>query len=213
VSQLYSRIKSVTLVLGLFLIGTLGLSCLSTTFFKQQDLTLAQQYIPTIKQRNLVIDLENGVKTDVRLNLPAVGNGPFPGVLLIPGSGTTDMNETGGYVRIDNETGSKIYPPRPFFQIAEYLTERGFAVLQYNKRGIGENVTILDSNVWGNLTINDLKQDAEKALSVLLHQPEVDADRIKVLGHSEGTIITPRIAIDNPGKEYCTYGSSSTKLA
>jgi uncharacterized protein len=105
----------------------------------------------------MIIDLGDGVKTDARLNLPAVGNGPFPGVLLIHGSGSADMNETGGYVRIDNETGSKIYPPRPFFQIAEYLTERGFAVLQYNKRGIGENVTILDSNVWGNLTFNDQK--------------------------------------------------------
>ena len=127
---------------------------------------------------------------------------------------TEDMNETGGYVRIDNETGSKIYPPRPFFQIAEYLTERGFAVLQYNKRGIGENVTILDSNVWGNLTFNNQKQDAEKALDVLIQQPEVDANRITVLGHSEGTIITPRIAIDNPGKvkNIVLYGNNSTEL-
>lgn len=65
-SQLYSRIKTVTLILGLFLIDTLGLSCLSITFFKQQDLTLAQQYIPTIKHRNLVIDLGNRVKTKVQ---------------------------------------------------------------------------------------------------------------------------------------------------
>ena len=64
-SQLYSRTKSMTLTLGLFLIGTLGLSCLSTTFFKQQDLTLAQQYIPTIKYRNLIIDL--GTLTAVNL--------------------------------------------------------------------------------------------------------------------------------------------------
>ena len=50
------------------------------------------------------------------------------------------MNETNGPVRIDNETGSIIYPPtRPFFEIAEYLSERGFAVLQYDKRGIGSN--------------------------------------------------------------------------
>ena len=152
----------------------------------------AQSDLQTTKYRNMVIDLGNGLKTNARLNLPAVGNGPFPGVLLIHGSGSADMNETGGYVRIDNETGSKIYPPRPFFQIAEYLTERGFAVLQYNKRGIGENVSLLDSNVWGNLTFNDQKQDAEKALDVLIQQPEVDANRITVLGHSEGTIISTK---------------------
>jgi hypothetical protein len=76
------------------LIGTLGLSCLSTTFFKQQDHILAQQYIPTIKYRNLVIDLGNGVKTSAQLTLPAEGNGPYPAVLLIHGSGALDKNET-----------------------------------------------------------------------------------------------------------------------
>ena len=79
--------------LGLFLIGILGLSCLSTSIFKQQDHALAQQNIPTIKYRNLVIDLGNGVKTNAQLTLPVIGEGPFPGVLLIPGSGPIDMNE------------------------------------------------------------------------------------------------------------------------
>ena len=40
----------------------------------------------------MVIDLGDGVKTEAQLTLPAVGNGPFPGVLLIPGSGPIDMN-------------------------------------------------------------------------------------------------------------------------
>ncbi|MDP9288564.1 MAG: hypothetical protein M3P08_10235 [Thermoproteota archaeon] len=75
-----------TLSLGLFLMGILALSCLAT-IFKQQDGALAQQYIQTIKYRNLVIDLGNGVKTNAQLTLPAIGKGPFPGVLLIPGSG------------------------------------------------------------------------------------------------------------------------------
>jgi len=160
-----------------------------------------QSDLPTTKYRNMVIDLSNGLKIDGRLNLPANGNGPFPGVLLVPGSGTTDMNETAGYVHIDNETGSIIYPPgRPFFDIAEYLSERGFAVLQYNKRGFGANLTVLDSNVWGNVTVDDLKKDAEKALNVLIQQPEVDANHVTLVGHSEGTTIVPRVAIDNPDK-------------
>ena len=161
----------------------------------------AQPDLQTTKYRNMVIDLGNGLKTNARLNLPANGDGPFPGVLLVPGSGKTDMNETAGYVHIDNKTGSIIYPPgRPFFDIAEYLSERGFAVLQYDKRGIGANLTVLDSNVWGNVTFDNLKQDAEKALNVLIQQPEVDANHVTLVGHSEGTTIVPRVAIDNPDK-------------
>jgi uncharacterized protein len=148
----------------------------------------------------MVIDLGNGLKTNAQLTVPAIGSGLFPGALLITGSGAEDMNETGGYIRIDNATGSKIYPPTPFFQIAEYLSDRGFVTLRYDKRGIGTNHTILDSNVWGNLTINDLEQDANKALVVLMQQPEVDNSKITVLGHSEGTVIAPRVAIDNPDK-------------
>ena len=128
-SQLY-RTKS-RISLGLLLISTLALSCLSTSIFKQQDGALAQQYIQTIKYRNLVIDLGNGVKTNAQLTIPAVGKGPFPGVLLIPGSGAVDMNET-----LDKECS------KPFWQIAQYLSERGFAVLRYDKRGVGSQVTL-----------------------------------------------------------------------
>jgi len=159
----------------------------------------AQSDLQTTKYRNMVIDLGNGVKTNARLNLPSLGDGPFPAVLLVPGSGPIDMNETGGAVHIDNQTGSIIYPPaRPFFDIARYLSERGFAVLQYNKRGIGANFTILDSNVWGNTTVKDLENDAEKALEVLIQQPEVDSHSVTLVGHSEGTMYVTRIAINNP---------------
>jgi uncharacterized protein len=180
-------------IFSLYSISFLVYGNASLTVYAQSDLQ-------TIKSRNLVIDLGNGVKTNAQLTIPAIGNGPFPGVLLITGSGAEDMNETGGFIRIDNKTGEKIYPPTPFFQIAEYLSDRGFATLRYDKRGIGTNHTILDSNVWGNLTINDLEQDANKALAVLTQQPEVDNSKITVLGHSEGTMIAPRVAIDNPDK-------------
>jgi uncharacterized protein len=152
----------------------------------------AQSDLQTIKYRNLVIDLGNGVKTNAQLTFPAIGKGPFPGVLLIPGSGAVDKNETIGFVYKDSPK-----PPTPFWQIAQYLSERGFAVLRYDKRGIGANNTILDANVWGNATANDLIQDSKKALNVLVQQSEVDPNRISIIGHSEGTLYAPRVAIDN----------------
>ncbi|MGB6671541.1 MAG: hypothetical protein WBE34_03820 [Candidatus Nitrosopolaris sp.] len=108
------------------MIAILALSCLSTSIFKQQDQTLAQQYIQTIKHRNLVIDLGNGVKTKAQLTLPAIGQGPFPGVLLISGSGANDKNGTSGFV---HKNGPK--PSTPYLQIAQYLSVWALTKLPY----------------------------------------------------------------------------------
>jgi uncharacterized protein len=149
----------------------------------------AQPYVETVKNRNLTIDLGNGLKTNAQLTFPAIGKGPFPGVLIFPGAGAGSV--------ITPSSGKAIY----YGHLAEYLSERGFAVLRYDKRGVGPNFTISDSNAWGNLTFDNLKQDAEKALSVLLQQPEVNATKkATLIGHSEGTNFPPRIAADNPDK-------------
>ena len=71
-------------------------------------------------------------------------------------------------------------------------------MLRYDKRGVGANLTIVTSNVWENMTYNDLVQDAQKALNVLIKQPEVNPNKISIIGHSEGGEIVTRIAIDNP---------------
>ena len=150
--------------------------------------------LETISRRDLVIDLGGGLTTDAQLTVPSVGEGPFPGVLLVHGSGNTDMDEYLPPEISGTEEGSRV-----FLQIAEYLSERGIAVLRYNKRGIGLNGTILDAGVVTNTTFQELQQDAERALDALRRQPEVDADDVTILGHSEGTWIAPRIAIEDPG--------------
>lgn len=183
--------------LGLLLISIIALSFLSNSIFKQQDQLLAQQYIETMKYRDLVIDLDDGVKTSAQLTLPGIGNGPFPGVLLIPGSGVTDKNGTVGFIHHDTSNQTTL-APTPLLQIAQYLSERGFGVLRYDKRGVGTNNTILDPDVWINANATDLIKDSKKALNVLIKQPEIDANHISVIGHSEGTMYVPRVAIDNP---------------
>jgi alpha-beta hydrolase superfamily lysophospholipase len=67
---------------------------------------------------------------------------------------------------------------KPFWQISEYLSKRGFAVLKYDKRGIGENGAVINPHMWTNVTVNDFIRDARKALDVLIAQPEVDPKRI-----------------------------------
>src|SRR5215212_8300839 len=140
--------KASILSLGLLIVVAMFPSSIlsnPTTLNNYSTSALAQPFIQTVKYRDLVIDLGNGVKTNAQLTIPAVGNGPFPGVLLVAGSGAIDMNET---LSPDS---------KPFWQIAQYLSERGFAVLRYDKRGVGANSQIIDTNIWGNLTFDDLK--------------------------------------------------------
>ena len=202
--------KASILSLGLLLIVAMFSSSILSnhTFNNYSTSVLAQPFIQTVKHRDLVIDLGNGIQTNAQLTIPAVGNGPFPGVLLVAGSGAIDMNET---LSPDS---------KPFWQIAQYLSERGFAVLRYDKRGVGANSQIIDTNIWGNLTFDDLKNDAEIALGVLTQQPEVDPTKITLIGHSEGTIIAPRIVIDQENKTNATtiknvvlMGSAATTMA
>ena len=183
---LYTSYITIT-ILKVLLVLSIILSLYSLSFLLSGNnfTILAQQDVETTKYRDMVIDLGNGLTTKAQLTIPAVGEGPFPGVVIFPGSG-----------------GSSVLPPTsPYANMAKYLSDRGFAVLIYDKRGVGPNFTISDSNAWGNLTFNALKQDAEKALSVLLQQPEVNATKkATLIGHSEGTNIPPRVAVDNPDK-------------
>ena len=205
--QLNSKASIFSLEL-LIVVAMFSLSILSNHTFNYSTTALAQPFIETVKHRDLVIDLGNGIQTNAQLTIPAVGNGPFPGVLLVAGSGAIDMNET-----LAPDT-------KPFWEISQYLSERGFAVLRYDKRGVGPNSQIIDTNVWGNVTFNDLKNDAEIALGVLTQQPGVDPSKITLIGHSEGTIIAPRIVIDQENKTNSTIiknivlmGSAATTMA
>ena len=146
-----------------------------------------------ISRRELVIDLGDGVKTNAQLTYPAIGEGPFPGVLLIGGSGSVDMNEF--IPELFTGTGQ---PSRPMLQVAEYLSARGYAVLRYNKRHVGLNGTILNPEITRMPEVQVFIDDAGKALEVLRSQQDVDSNDLTLLGHSEGAIIALRLAVKEP---------------
>ena len=54
----------------------------------------AQPYVETVNHRNLTIDLGNGLKTNAQLTVPAVGEGPFPGVLFFGPAGAGSVTFT-----------------------------------------------------------------------------------------------------------------------
>jgi pimeloyl-ACP methyl ester carboxylesterase len=111
------------------------------------------------------------------LSLPD-GEGPWPGVLLIPGSGQVDRNENARKLPID-----------AFREAAEYLAEHGIATLRYDKRGVGASEgDFYDTGFYDNVA------DAFSALAFLRSQGEIRPDLAFLLGHSEGALIATRLA-------------------
>ena len=114
------------------------------------------------------------------LTIP-VGDAPFPAVVLVHGSGPNDRDETVG-------------PNKPFRDLAWGLAGRGVAVLRYDKR----------TNVYANemagksfTVYEEVVEDAVSAVELLRNRPEIDAERVFVLGHSLGGMLVPRIGLED----------------
>jgi hypothetical protein len=109
-----------------------------------------------------------------------VGDGPFPAVVLVHGSGPQDQDETIG----PNET---------FKDLAWGLASKGIAVFRYTKRT--KKYGAKSSDDPNGLTVNDeVISDARAAVDLLSKQPKINSKRIFVLGHSWGGYLAPRIA-------------------
>ncbi|MBQ2369363.1 MAG: alpha/beta fold hydrolase [Peptococcaceae bacterium] len=116
------------------------------------------------------------------LTLPE-GEGPFPAVILVHGSGPSDRNE-------------QIGPNLPFMDLAEQLSAQGVAVLRYDKR------TYLYGNQLAQLTDitvqDETIDDVVYALDYLQTLDNIDTEHIYIAGHSLGGYLIPRIAAQTP---------------
>lgn len=106
--------------------------------------------------------------------------GPFPAVVLISGSGQQDRDET-------------VFGHRPFLVLADYLTRQGIAVLRYDDRGFGKSTG--DPT---HATSADFAMDALAAVRYLQTRREIDSKKIGLIGHSEGGMIAPMVAVQAP---------------
>jgi uncharacterized protein len=96
------------------------------------------------------------------------GKGPFPGVVLLSGSGAQDRDEA-------------LMGHRPFLVLADYLTRHGIAVLRFDDRGYAQS-----TGDYAKATHEDFARDAEAAFQFLRNQPGIDPARVGLCGHSEG---------------------------
>ncbi|HEX3555826.1 MAG TPA: alpha/beta fold hydrolase [Thermoanaerobaculia bacterium] len=116
-----------------------------------------------------------GVKLAGTLTLPP-GDGPFPAVVLITGSGAQDRDES-------------LLGHKPFLVLADHLSRHGIAVLRADDRGVGGSTGSVPES-----TTADFAQDALAGVRFLKTHPRIAKDRIGLLGHSEGGVAAPLAA-------------------
>ena len=118
------------------------------------------------------------------LTLPN-GDGPFPAVALVHGSGPSDRDETIG-------------PNKPFRDLAWGLASQSIAVLRYDKRTFAHKSQYTPELV-SKITVKEETTDDALLAAQLLRQTQgIDPKRVYVLGHSLGATLAPRIGQQDP---------------
>lgn len=111
------------------------------------------------------------------LTLPDGLSGPVPAVVLVHGSGPSDMDE-------------RVMKLTPFRDLAEGLAKHGIASVRYDKRTYAHarKMKKTQPTVW-----EETIEDALLAAALARKEPQIDADRVFLLGHSMGAMLAPRI--------------------
>jgi len=136
-----------------------------------------QPPFPYEQQEVVFENIPAGIQLAGTLTIPE-GTGPFPVLVTISGSGSQDRN-------------SNFFEHKPFWVLADYLARLGMAVLRYDDRGVGGS-----TDAETEATTADLAGDVIAAVSFLLEHPDIDPNRIGLIGHSEGGIIAPMVATE-----------------
>ena len=112
------------------------------------------------------------------LTLPSQ-HGKYPAVVMITGSGPQNRNE-------------ELLGHKPFLVISDYLTRNGIAVLRFDDRGTAQS-----TGDHSTATSADFATDVKNAVEYLKGRKEIDTDKIGLIGHSEGGLITSMVASES----------------
>ena len=137
-------------------------------------------------KEHIIIGEESEWPLNGLLTIPE-GDGPYPAVVLVHGSGGSDMN-------------SSVFNVKPFKDFADGLTKRNIACIRYDKRTFTHGKRMLkklggDFSVW-----HETIEDAILATNILKNDPRIDPNKVFIAGLSMGGMLAPRI--DEEGGNY-----------
>lgn len=128
------------------------------------------------------------------------GDGPFPAVVLLAGSGPQDRDETIGV-------------NTPLRDLAQGLASAGIATLRYEKR-TKEHAAAMAAEATTITVREETVDDAIAAVDLLRATPGIDPGRVFLAGHSLGGYLAPRIAaeMDEPPAGIALLAANSSPL-
>jgi pimeloyl-ACP methyl ester carboxylesterase len=144
-----------------------------------QMIELAREDIASAASRTAAFSIpgdESVLIPSIGFNLAATITRPknvtvAPAVILIAGSGPTDRDETVAGIPV-------------FGHLARDLVAGGFAVVRYDKRGVGQSGGRSEF-----ATLGDYAEDVVAAVKFLEKRKDIDPKRIALVGHSEGAAV------------------------
>lgn len=132
-----------------------------------------------MKQESIIIGKNTPYPLKGILTLPD-GDGSFPAVVFVHGSGSSNMDEKVGRLT-------------PFRDIAEGLAARGIASIRYDKRSFAHGLKMVLDKKHPITVQEETIDDALLAAALLRKDPRINPQQVFLLGHSMGAMLAPRI--------------------
>lgn len=168
----------------LLTIGTQGLdgkilydNAGGTVMLREGRYTVEHRRLEQPQRTGTPVSIDTPTGTLHGTHLVPEGEGPFPTVLIIAGSGPTDRDGNSELLVESNDS---------LWHLAHELKDAGIASIRYDKIGVGESIPAQDFSFEG-ATFDDFVDDAVRWLEYLSRNRTVS--RLGIVGHSEGSLI------------------------
>lgn len=132
----------------------------------------------TLKDEKIVIGANTNYPLKGVLSLPSLTGELVPAVVIVHGSGPSNMD-------------GKVFNNHPYKDISNGLSEKGIAVLRYDKRTLVYGKEMKKDA--GISVKEETIEDAILAANFLRNDLRIDPNKIFIIGHSLGGMLAPRI--------------------